>query len=138
MLDPTCTHQASRHGRAADISGGASTRAQRDDTSISQQITVIQQRQAWRNELFPAGLFRDPAWDILLELYRCHLLRRPCSTKDATLATGVPTGTAKRHLDVLCNAGLVQRTPDPTDARRVFLTLTDQAVLRMFAYFRSV
>jgi DNA-binding MarR family transcriptional regulator len=106
--------------------------------TISTDIFRHQRMQSRRATLFGADLFRDPAWDMLLELYRCALIGRAACTTHAFLASGVPCSTAKRHLDLLCTAGLVQRHPDPRDQRRTFLTLTNRAQRAFFTYFGGV
>jgi len=60
-----------------------------------------------REELFPPALFADPAWDLLLGLYRAHLLERPVTVADACALTAVPDAVALRWLLVLADRDLV-------------------------------
>lgn len=70
------------------------------------------------------GLFQDPAWDILLDLYMAHAEGKCISVKSAGLACPVPATTALRWLWALENAKLVERMPDKHDKRRSFVTLS--------------
>ena len=78
-----------------------------------------------RNALFPSGYFNDPAWDILLDLYKAHCAGRTISTTGLGLGGGVPQTTMLRHLNQLVEDGLAIRVNDPRDRRRVFVELTE-------------
>lgn len=90
-----------------------------------------------RARYFPPGLFGEPAWDILLDLFaalHCCELR---SVKEVCLAANVPEATALRHIDCLIAQGLLTRRRDRTDNRRKFLTMTPEGNRRMLDYLRS-
>lgn len=74
------------------------------------------------------GLFGEPAWDVLLDLYLAHLDQRTVSVSSACIAACVPPTTALRYLTRLERSGLLKRKPDPTDNRRVLVSLTASAV----------
>lgn len=78
-----------------------------------------------RDELLPAELFADPAWDMLLDLYASELEGRPVSVSSACIAAAVPPTTALRWLGRLEELGLVDREDDSNDCRRTFVHLTD-------------
>ena len=90
-----------------------------------------------RTRYFPPGLFGEPAWDILLDLFAalhgCELR----SVKEVCLAANVPEATALRHIEGLIVQGLVTRRRDRTDNRRKFLTMTPEGNRRMLDYLRS-
>ena len=89
-----------------------------------------------RNEIFPGKLFGDPTWDMLLQLYAARLDMRRLSITRLTSLCGVPATTVLRRLGVLEKAGLVVRTDDPLDARRVHVALSfagAEAMERSFA-----
>lgn len=90
-----------------------------------------------RNRHFPKGLFSDPAWDMLLDLYVARLRETRVSVTSLASASGVPPATAYRWMVLLLRHGLIERTPDPTDKRRVFVVLTDAGAERMRAYFEE-
>lgn len=88
--------------------------------------------------LFPDGLFSDPAWDILLELYAVHLEQQRTSITSVCAASGVPTTTALRWVAKLEQDGLIIRTDDPLDARRSWIALTSDGVERMRSFFENL
>lgn len=79
-----------------------------------------------RDETFAQhrGLFGEPAWDLLLDLYVRSAENRRISIMDGCLGSASPTTTAHRHLGKLERAGLVERRHDPSDGRRQWLVLT--------------
>lgn len=91
-----------------------------------------------REELFGAGLFADPAWDILLDLTAARIEGRSVAVSSLCIAAAVPATTALRWIKQLTEAGLLRRVADPDDGRRVFIELTDRAAAAMTAYFAAV
>jgi hypothetical protein len=84
--------------------------------------TYLANRRA-RESLFPGGWFADPAWDLLLDLFVAELEGEQVAVSSACIAAGVPTTTALRCLNRMCEAGFLIRTVDPEDARRSLVTL---------------
>ncbi len=80
-----------------------------------------------REKLFPEGLFADPAWDILLDLFACDLDGIPVYVSDACLASGVPPTTGLRWLAKLEELQLVERRQDSSDGRRAHIVLRPSA-----------
>jgi len=91
-----------------------------------------------RAEYFNARLFADPAWDMLLELYRAEIAQRKMSCTSLCVASGAPATTALRWITTLHEDGLVTRSNDPLDGRRVFVTLSDDGSQAMRAYLASL
>ena len=81
-----------------------------------------------RNEIIGAPLFRDPAWDMLLELFVAHQGGRPGFGQVALPRVGGPATTALRHLSLLEKHGLITRDGDAQDNRRWFIHPTDKAI----------
>jgi DNA-binding MarR family transcriptional regulator len=81
-----------------------------------------------RTELFGAPLFREPAWDMLLELYSAYERGERLSVSALCYASGVPVTTALRQLRQLEKHGLVQREGDPSDNRRYWVIPTARAI----------
>lgn len=96
---------------------------------------VIKRRRA-RELCFPAGLFADPAWDILLDLTVARIERQDLSVTDVCVAAAVPQTTALRWIGTLEREGLIDRTPDPRDSRRVIVRLSEDGWERMERYLR--
>lgn len=90
-----------------------------------------------RQKYFEGDLFSDPSWDILLELTAAHIENRQESVTSVAIAASVPASTAIRKIRELSDRGLLKRWTDPTDARRIFVALTDDAAKRMLAMLTS-
>ena len=88
-----------------------------------------------RNRFLPSHLFADPAWDMLLDLYAAELGQQRVSVCSLCAAANVPATTALRWVASLEREGLVERRPDPLDARRFFLSLSRKASQAMTQYF---
>ncbi|APZ97433.1 hypothetical protein BWQ93_02205 [Sphingopyxis sp. QXT-31] len=88
-----------------------------------------------RDRFLPSNLFAEPAWDMLLDLYRAHYRKSDVSICSLCLASCVPTTTAHRWIDTMEDAELFKRTCDQTDRRRIFVELTEGARLAMDRYF---
>lgn len=84
-----------------------------------------------RDRYFPASLFADPAWDILLDLTVARLEGRQISISSAAIAAAVPTATALRWIKQLVDLGLIERVLDQADKRRTFIQVTDDTFERM-------
>ena len=91
-----------------------------------------------REEVFPAGLFADPAWDMLLDLYGAHIAQHRVPVSSLCVAAEVPATTALRWIGKLDRMNLIRRERDPHDARRVFISLQPDAVELMRDYFGRV
>jgi DNA-binding MarR family transcriptional regulator len=102
------------------------------------RIAEILRARSVRTKFFKAELFADPAWDMLLDLYRAELEQYRVSITSLCTASGVPTSTALRWLRALEQEGLITRRQDPLDGRRTFVALTSAAVEAMNAYFAAI
>jgi len=88
-----------------------------------------------RDQVFDtAGLFEDPAWDMLLDLFAATLEGARVSVSSLCIAAAVAPTTALRWIGRMTEAGLFVRTPDPEDRRRAFIELSDAALTDMRAY----
>src|SRR3546814_2543305 len=75
---------------------------------------MLRQRRM-REQYFPADLFADPAWDMLLDLYAARLEHQPVSVSSLCIAAAVPATTALRWIKTMTEAGLFVREADPQD-----------------------
>lgn len=98
---------------------------------------MIANRQA-RSRFFDAGLFGDPAWDMLLDLTAAHGEGVRVSVTSLCIAAAVPATTALRWLSQMVESGIFVRVPDPSDRRRAFIALSDKALAAMSGYFASL
>lgn len=97
---------------------------------------LIRQRRA-RDRFFPADLFADPAWDILLDLMAARIERRRVAVSSLCIASAVPPTTALRTIAAMTARGLLVRRADDSDRRRVFVELSDSAAEAMMRYFAA-
>ena len=77
-----------------------------------------------RHEVLPGKLLGDPTWDILLQLSATHLDGGRMSISRLTRSARVALTTVLRRLAALEECGLVTRTNDPFDGRRVYVALS--------------
>ncbi|MDB5713556.1 MAG: hypothetical protein JWO15_953 [Sphingomonadales bacterium] len=70
-----------------------------------------------RDAIFEAGLFADPAWDLLLYIYACTQRGDSVSVSAACHAAGVPESTALRYLAALTEKGYLTSTAHLHDRR---------------------
>ena len=82
---------------------------------------------ARRSTVLGAEMFRDPAWDILLDLYTTRDEDRASCVSDLCVAAGVPQTTGLRYIAAMEQLGFVRRKSDPRDARRILIELDDKA-----------
>ena len=90
-----------------------------------------------RDRYFPAEIFADPAWDMLLDLTAARLEGKRVPVSSLCIAAAVPTTTALRWIRSLIEAGLLDRYTDPSDARRSHIELAEPAAGAMLAYLRA-
>ena len=98
---------------------------------------VLRQRRL-RDQFFDAGLFADPAWDMLLDLTAAEGERKRVSITSLCIAASVPPTTALRWIGQLVDAGLFCRVEDDADRRRAFIELSDRASEAMALYFAAL
>lgn len=98
---------------------------------------LIQERRM-RDRYLDPGLFADPAWDMLLDLYLAHLEGRSVSVSSLCIAAATPPSTALRWLASMTDSGYFVRRPDPTDKRRYLVSLDDRAKSALTRYFEGI
>lgn len=77
----------------------------------------------------------DVGWDLLLELLRAERLRQRLSVSGLAISVGgVSATTSLRRINELAARGFIERTPDPDDARRDFVTLTPRSQALLTEY----
>lgn len=88
--------------------------------------------------MFPRNLFRDSAWDMMLELFITDQENGSICVKQLMAASGESATGAVRRIDGLEEAGLVSRRVDPADHRRVKVVLTEKGFAAMVAMLRHI
>lgn len=90
-----------------------------------------------RDHFFP-GMFGEPGWDLLLELYIARLEGRWVNATDATKASRAAATTGLRLLDRMEAERLIVRRPDPRHHRGLLVELTEQAFTTMTDYLLEI
>ncbi len=90
-----------------------------------------------RDQLFGAGWFEDPAWDVLLDLFAAELEGTDVSVSSLCIAAAVAPTTALRWIARMEEAALIERRPDPRDRRRMFTGLSADARALMRRYWAA-
>lgn len=72
------------------------------------------------------GFATSPGWDIMLDLYLAKARGKSVSVTSATIGAACPQTTALRWMQVLEGEGLIMRTADERDKRRLFVLMTDR------------
>ena len=80
-----------------------------DRVALAEFMSRWRQLRIKRNEVLGASIFRDPAFDMLLELFATDQLGHAISVTSLCHASGVPMATAHRHLKQLKTLGCRSR-----------------------------
>jgi hypothetical protein len=84
-----------------------------------------------RDQQFGPGLFGEPAWDLLLDLYIAASDPHLVSVMSASLATPVSAEDTARWLTLLEKQGLVERFTSGPEMSRAIVTLSQKAFDQM-------
>jgi DNA-binding MarR family transcriptional regulator len=95
-------------------------------------LTYRAQRVIGRN--LGRDLYSTPAWDMLLDLY-IREERRPMSLTSLSGASPAPSRTSLREIDRLVDRGLLIRSRDEDDGRRINAELAPAAIALLDALF---
>lgn len=101
-------------------------------------IRAIIRARRLRDQFFRGDLFADPAWDMLLDLMAARLEKNRVAVSSLCIAAAVPATTALRWIKALTDRGLLLRSADPQDGRRVYIELSDDTARALGAYLRAV
>ncbi|MDP8994687.1 MAG: hypothetical protein M3N07_06880 [Pseudomonadota bacterium] len=87
-----------------------------------------------RDRIFGRGMFPNPAWNILLDLFIAGEEGRNVTIKSACVAADVPQSTALRYIAHLIEVRLARRLQHPSDARSAYLKLSERGRSRMIEF----
>ena len=104
----------------------------------AQEVRQAIRARRMRAQFFDSGLFADPAWDMLLDLFAAGIERRRVSVSSLCIAAAVPPTTALRWIGALHEAGLFERQADPSDRRRAYIALSPKGTDAMRGYASAV
>jgi len=102
-----------------------------DDRLLRRARIIYQARRRRDAAAGIGGLFGEPAWDILLDVYIAQKSRQQIQVSSVCIEAGVPSTTILRWLTRLELEGLIYRTSDNVDGRRRFVRLTEAGVAMM-------
>lgn len=132
-----------RIGRAPQPSGLADRSlafaGERDDAAIAPvEVRRAIRARRLRDQFFGGGLFEDPAWDMLLDLFAADLESARVSVSSLCIAAAVAPTTALRWIGRMTDTGLLERQPDPGDRRRAFMVLSAATRAGMVGYWQAL
>lgn len=102
----------------------------RTDESVTERVDLakhIYDMRRARADYFPADLFAEPAWDILLYLYEAGAAHQRTTVTTLCNFAGVPSTTALRWIQRLITVGIVEKDPNPLDQRVSWVRLSPDA-----------
>ena len=91
-----------------------------------------------REAHLPIGLFTEPAWDMLLDLYIAEGEDRAMSAGSLCASARMPPKTALRWIGSLETEGCVVQVPDAKDGARALVKLTDMMRRAMRTYLAAI
>lgn len=100
--------------------------SKRPGVSPVRLIEFVSHSRKVRDKIFPAHMFEDPVWDMILELARNGRNSSGIAVSSLCLSTKTSTTTALRRIALMHKEGLIERSADHDDARRVFISLTEK------------
>jgi DNA-binding MarR family transcriptional regulator len=127
------TTQASAFAELA-VNTGAGSRKREAYFALATRIYEMRRQ---RTEFWPAELFGEPAWDIMLDLYIRECEGREVNVTSVCIASSVPQSTALRWVSLLESNGLIERRGAPHDFRVQYLRLTKDGSQRMQRFLRQ-
>jgi hypothetical protein len=125
--DPDCPAAETNTGEAAA-----------EWENIGRAVTAVIQARRLRAHYFDEELFADPAWDMMLDLFRAELCQRRIATSSLCVAAAVPATTALRWIKAMTEKGLFVRHDDPFDGRRVYIELAPEVSEALRRYFAKI
>ncbi|HKU93993.1 MAG TPA: DNA-binding response regulator [Vineibacter sp.] len=127
-----------RSGIAAPRRAPTQPTAQSTPLDRPGRIRAMLRERKMRTRVFDTSTLIDPSWDMLLDLMLAHIENRQTYLFSLCAASGLPVTNTKRRLEQLVAAGLVRREDDPTDRRRVLVSLTDSGIQRLSVYLEQI
>lgn len=97
--------------------------------------TTMRRRILRRQLLGCPELFGEPAWDMLVDLFIHQSRGQTLSMSSLCITAAIPTSSAMKLIQRLCDAGILERSPDAHDGRRSLVSLTPGVAHRLRAYF---
>ena len=87
---------------------------------------------------FPKHVFRDSAWDIMLELFAVAAEGNALCVKDVMAISGESATGTIRRIESLEEANLIVRRCDTRDHRRMLVELSEKGRAAMISYLHHL
>lgn len=91
--------------------------------SVVQYAIAEKQVRMKRNEILGTSIFRDPAWDMTLDLFIADHYGEAMPVTSLCVGSGVAMTTALRHVERLVQQGFAIKRDDPHDNRLTLVSL---------------
>lgn len=111
-----------------------SSRKQLDSPELARSIIRLRRKR----DSDARGIFHDPAWDILLDLFAAAEENRYISISSACIASAVPPTTALRYISHLLEKGYISRYREGHDRRKVYVKITPKGRLIVSKFLESL
>lgn len=108
------------------------------DPSLLSLARQTQQARINCSRHFPKNVFRDSAWDIMLELFIVAEEGRSLCVKETMAVSGESATGTLRRIEGLEEASLVVRRYDPRDHRRMLVELTAKGRHAMVSFLHHL
>lgn len=105
--------------------------------ALLDQVAFSIQMRRMRRSHFGGAEMSGPTWDMMLDLMLVQTHGRLLSASDLATGAGVPLSSGLRMITTLERMGLVQRSIDERDRRRI-VQLSDHGIERMATYFEKI
>ena len=105
--------------------------------NLQKAIEAAIRARALRPDYVPSELLQDPAWDMLLELFRAEVSGEQATASLLSKAAGVSTGSGLRWIDALVAKGLCLKGNRGDDGR-MLVKLSSSGSEALRAYFANI
>jgi len=126
------------NGRVAKAAEPAPAGNEPSDAALVEHANAVLEQRRLRRQFLPGELFHEPAWDMLLALFASRDDRMPMNIKALVSMSDAPVTTSQRWIEHLHKLKLIDRVTDPTDRRRVEISLSHTGDQQMKAYLRAL
>jgi DNA-binding MarR family transcriptional regulator len=126
------------NGRVAHAAETAPTDDEPSDAALIAHANAMLAERRMRRQFLPAELFHEPAWDMLLALFASRDDRLPMNIKALVSMSDAPVTTSQRWIEHLYKLKLIDRVIDPTDRRRVEISLSHAGDQQLRSYLRAL
>ncbi|KQS03806.1 hypothetical protein ASG11_05735 [Sphingomonas sp. Leaf357] len=104
---------------------------------VARARNIMASRKA-RRKFFPADLFHEPAWEMLMALFIIYEGEHTMNVKALVSCSDAPATTSQRWIDHLHKSGLIDRVTDTIDRRRIDISLSERGHDAMTRYLKDV